>query len=196
MRRSVRGIPRSRGWVVCGLLALACQDSEVAAKVRSLEARLAEGEVRQRKAEGRGAALEARVAALEEADEASVSCDTQGYAFAGTQLGKFMVSCEDLRPFADGYKLVLRIGNPHSATPQGVRLKVRYGARQPAAASEEAAGARQAAWKAALHETVVTLPDDLRPGTWNRVEVVLAGARAEDVGFLGVRMAVNRLSLH
>jgi hypothetical protein len=178
------------------LMGSACKDPALEARVKDLETRLTAAEKKQ--AAGNEAKLlsalidvHLRLAALEEADEARFSCEDKGYAFVSTQIGKFTVSCEDLRPFGDGYKAVLRIGNPHAVTLHGVKLNVRYGKRMPTGPESDLDE-----WRAGLREREVSVPDTLRPATWNRVEVVLAPAKAEDVGFLGVKMTVDRLSLH
>jgi len=176
--------------VACPNPALERKTQELEKKVSELEARQTEIATWKDLVSTSLDGLQFRLLGLENGDEATVDCAQKGYSFARTQLGMLLVKCEDLRPFGDGYRVALRIGNPHAALLLGVNLSVRYGPRPP-----EDPKASWAEWTQSLHEKQLKLPDTLRPGAWNRVEIVLAPAKTGDVGFIGVKVEVDRVSM-
>lgn len=139
--------------------------------------------------------LWARVSALED-EEAAISCSDKGYSFVPTKVGAFLVSCEDIRTYGDGQKLKLLIGNPHFIRLNGFTLHVRWMARVPKSLpGKEWSQSEAEAWQKSHGETDLRSPEILWPGRWNRAEVVLPQARAEDVGFLYLKMSVDQVSL-
>lgn len=183
------------GVAACGVPALEAKAKELEKRIAALEGKLAENEKTMEQVRASLEFLALRVLVLENGEEAALSCTEQGYSFVPTQLGKFMISCDDLKPFGDGYKVTLRVGNPHFVTLNGVKLTVRYGPRMPQAAGSGPQRVAWDEWQHSVREKSVDLNNVLLPAAWNRVDVVLAPAKAEEVGFIGVKMVVDKLTL-
>jgi hypothetical protein len=109
--------------------------------------------------------------------------------------GSFAVSIEDVRPFGDGVRLRMHLGNLSTAAFDGVIVKIQYGAREPKDYGAADWESREKAWKDSLQKKEVTLTDTLRPGHWNPVEITIPGIAVDRLGYLEVRLQTNDISL-
>ncbi len=136
---------------------------------------------------------------LTEITEAPLDPAEPGFASVRTNNGQLVVSCDNVVPFGDGQKVTLRIGNPYAMTFRGLGLTIRYGSRAPRDPAPDSFTLEQSTarekWSKSLRAKDMTLPDVLVPGSWTDVSFVLAPARPEDVGFIGVRISTNEISL-
>ena len=121
---------------------------------------------------------------------------TKGYDFIESPAGRLLVSCTDAKPYLDGQKLTLNVGNPFLMTFSGFTLRVRYGPRPPATPPTAAeALISQPAWEATLKTKDVPFTETLAPGTWTKVELALSPAKAEDLGYVDFKILTNQVSL-
>lgn len=105
--------------------------------------------------------------------------EPNGFARVESNNGTFYIGCEDVQPFLDGFKLILRIGNPYFAAYGAAALHLSWWSGLPSA----------------RHSVQVTLTGKLRPGIWNRVEVRLTPATNDDLKSTFVSLEVNQVSL-
>lgn len=159
--------------------------------------------------------LERRVAALEAAnadlasklskletrvesqatEEAILDPTKKGYALARSNHGRFLMAIDDVAAYADGQKLMLRIGNPYTMTFNGFTLTVSYGPREPEEPSSSDAEALKkyalayGKWYKALGQKELSFPDGLQPGRWNKVTIIVAPAKVEEVGYVAVKIS-------
>jgi hypothetical protein len=103
---------------------------------------------------------------------------SKGFQRIDSDTGSFLVSCEDVTPYLDGYKIRLRIGNLSSATYNGFKLTVKWGRAMPTTVDQADGGTNS------LKEKEMSFTEDLRPGAWNSVEVVLSPAKPDQLKFL------------
>jgi hypothetical protein len=96
-----------------------------------------------------------------------------------------------LNLFLGGYKLILHLGNPSSATYNGFVLKGKWGKNfdytQTSLKYED--------WEKSLNEKTVTYVNDLRPGSWNTVELILSPAKSEELEHVELSMQTDKVSL-
>jgi hypothetical protein len=118
-----------------------------------------------------------------------------GFQRIDTSFGMFAVSFEDVQPFADGIKVTISLGNPSSASFNGVVANLKYGPRQNMQIGDADSSAKYAAWSASLQSKEVTLNEILRPGKWNPVSVILPNIDPKNFGYLEVRLTTSTLSL-
>lgn len=111
---------------------------------------------------------------------------------APSGFGSFAVSVTDVRPFSDGVKVTLALGNMSTATYQGVTVTLKYGSRLP---GDGAKAEDLERWQASLRTKTQTLNTDVRPGSWNRTEIALPGISPSDLGHLEVSLTTNTISL-
>ena len=126
----------------------------------------------------------------------------QAYAVATTNNGPLLVSCEDIKPYGDGQKLTLTIGNPLNMTFNGFSLVVRYGARAPALSPDSTSTSAMLNWMNArkewrnnLKEKKETYSDKLLPGSWNGISLTIAPCKAEELGYLAIEISTNNVGL-
>ena len=78
-----------------------------------------------------------------------------------------LMACEKLEPYLEGHRVVISLMNPYSITFTGVTAKVVYGKET----SEAVKGAG----------VEVSSPQELQPGSWLILNVVLNQTKAEDM---------------
>jgi len=106
--------------------------------------------------------------------------------------GSFLLSVEDAIAYLDGYKIRLNIGNPSAARYDGFKLKVKW-SKGYDFSNFEAVSYLQ--WQKAIREKEVSFTEALQPGTWNRVEMILSPAGADELGYLEVSLDTETVSL-
>jgi hypothetical protein len=126
----------------------------------------------------------------------SISIDTsdKGFQRLDTSLGSFLVSVNDVKPYSNGYKLVLNVGNPYSASFKGITIKAKWGPAFDSKVSESDEKYYEN-WQKSFREKEETMTDELKPGTWNVLTLILSPAKAEDLGLIELSMSVSQTSL-
>jgi hypothetical protein len=101
----------------------------------------------------------------------------QGYSTVRYDLGVMTARLEDIKPYANGSKVSIMLGNPSAARINGLKARVEWGAVDKDGFPRNDTGkARQ-----------VSFPETLSPGTWTKVEVVLDGFPPAELGFVRLR---------
>ncbi|MGO9245812.1 MAG: hypothetical protein ACLPT4_08785 [Verrucomicrobiia bacterium] len=139
--------------------------------------------------------LNTRVGFLEGDLHRTVFLDTTDKAFQriDSDTGSFFISVVEALPYLDGFRVRLSIGNPSSATYHGCKLDLKWARAKPPEASY--AAKENVAWQNSLHYKQVNFTDELKPATWNTVEVVLSPAKSDELAYLEVKMQTDQLSL-
>jgi hypothetical protein len=110
-----------------------------------------------------------------------------------TDLGFFLVSVREADQYLDGYRVLLDVGNPSYATYNGMKITVKwnrsYDWSKYTAESLEA-------WNKAIRNKEITLTDQLRPGAWNKVEVILPSTKGDELGSFVISMDVSSVVLY
>jgi len=119
---------------------------------------------------------------------------SKGFQRLDTNCGTFWVMLDDIEPYPDGYKLVLSIGNPYYAIFSGMKTLTRWGPAFDGNVSEKDVSAYEA-WEKTLKEKEGTVTHALRPGTWNKMTVILAPAKQEDLAYVEFSMTVEQVKL-
>src|SRR5205823_1719781 len=118
----------------------------------------------------------------EEHDTAVFTPASSGYSRIDAPSGTFLVAVTEFKPYANGYRVSLDVGNPSAARYKGAKLNVKWG--KP---FDPKANVTYENWEKSLRQADTTI-QELRPATWNRVSVVLSPAVAEDTGYVQVSM--------
>ena len=118
---------------------------------------------------------------------------SKGFQRLDTNCGTFWIMLDDIEPYPNGYKLVLSIGNPYYAVFSGMKTRARWGSAFDAKASEKDVSAYEA-WEKTLKEKEETVTHELRPGTWNKMTVILAPAKPEDLAYVEFSMTVEQVN--
>lgn len=104
----------------------------------------------------------------------------------------FLVMVEDATPYLDGYRLMLKVGNPSNADFLNVKVKIRWS--KPFEWKNYSDSA-YAAWQKAIHEKEVTINERIRGGAWNRVSIDLTPCKADELGFLEASLKSPTIAL-
>jgi len=131
----------------------------------------------------------------------SISLDPteKGYSRINTSSGFFLIAVRDTKPYLDGYRLSLAVGNPSTVRYDGFKLAVSWQAPIPKQKDEESSeqySKRLDEWSQGGHEKEFTFTETLRPSSWNRISIVISPATAEDLKQLTIdSMETDRVIL-
>jgi hypothetical protein len=114
----------------------------------------------------------------------------KSYQRIDTNLGFFLIACEDVKKHIDGYKLLINIGNPLYLKYNGFKLKVTWGKKY---ISKEITYEK---WKESLREKELNYTDIIYPGAWNKVEMIISPAKPNEIGYLNLSIQVNNVGLY
>jgi hypothetical protein len=113
----------------------------------------------------------------------------EGFQKIETGVGDVYVSLENITPYADGYKVTFTIGNPSAANILNARASLSYGSPFNREVSYEA-------WRAGLKQVEKKIQAPLKPSTWNKVTFVISPAKADETGYLLLKLQATGLSLY
>lgn len=92
-----------------------------------------------------------------------------------TRSGIFLIGITDIKPYLDGYKITLKIGNISSATYEGINIHISMGSKD---------------------FKDIALPTRLRAGAFSRAEIIYRPATTTDLSNgIGVAMSVDQVLL-
>lgn len=117
---------------------------------------------------------------------------SKAYGRLDTATGFFLVSCQDVQPYLDGYKVILHIGNPLGVRFVGFKITARWGPRYTGEDNDYESYAK---WMGGLKARDFAFADVLEAGRWNEVELVLTQTTAQQVGYIQVSLDTNTVSL-
>jgi len=131
-------------------------------------------------------ALEEKVTYLELQQGAGqwihLDCTKPDFGRLLTDIGTFLVSCEDATPHLGGFKLTLSIGNPWAVTYKGLDVTLTWSDNLFDPPDK-------------LHRSTISLTQDFPPGTWTTAQVVIAPASVNQLRTLSVSIEPNEVSL-
>jgi hypothetical protein len=94
------------------------------------------------------------------------------------------------------------IGNPYNMTFDGYTILVRYSRRFPVMAIGNDPEKRKIwlsefrKYQESQKQKEVAMTDKLLPGRWNKTSIVLAPAKPEEIGSIGIKISTNALVLY
>ncbi|CAP40967.1 DUF3251 domain-containing protein [Bordetella petrii] len=112
---------------------------------------------------------------------APLNLTDQSFSTVRTGLGIFLVSVQDVTPFANGVKLKLDVGNPQAMTYAGLKFKLSWKTASNANGPDQTKD--------------IDLPQRFLPGSWNRAELVISPAKADDIANVRVSIDPNQVRL-
>ncbi|WP_157658578.1 DUF3251 domain-containing protein [Burkholderia ubonensis] len=128
---------------------------------------------------------------VEASNSAELDPTSKSYGVAKTNLGNLLISVDNISPYADGYKVRLMVGNPNMVTFVGAKLRVQW-TEKPRWDEKSFDSAK---WNASIQQKDVDIVNNLLPGTWNPIEVVVSPATAAQTGYLAVSATLDKLSM-
>jgi hypothetical protein len=141
--------------------------------------------------------LNERVFVLEinQHNEIYLDLSSKGYRRIDTSSGFFLISLDNVIRYGNGFKLLLRVGNISTATYKGFDFKIKYGkefdkkewGKDPSAYDK---------WEKSLKLKETSFTNELEPGVWNKIDVIIAPATPEELGHITLSMQTNVLSLY
>ncbi len=131
---------------------------------------------------------------------AFIDVNSKNFSTAKSDEGIFLISCQGVEPYLEGYKVHLQVGNPTMLMVNNPKLTIEWGPTfEKSAKSDSDKGIKQtdwlANWKKSLRQTTVTLNESLRPGFWNDVEVIVSPAKADELAHFKVSIQTDSVSL-
>lgn len=181
------------------LLIPACtQDTSLQNKVKELEYKIAVIDNSVTNMESELYLIKTQV----EEQEATIDPSSKGYDVAKSKLGNFLVTFKDIKPYGDGQKISLLIGNPYNITFNGYTIDVRHSLRWPEYPKNPDSEARKR-WSEEFKkftesqkEKQFVMTEKLLPGQWNKATIVIAPAKPEEVGSIRIKIFTNQVMLY
>jgi hypothetical protein len=115
------------------------------------------------------------------------------YQRLDTDNGFLLVSAVQATPYLNGYKIVLKIGNPLSMTFSGFKAKIKW---SKAYDFKQYTQASYAEWEKSVSEKEVSLTNVLEGGAWNTVELVIAPATPDQLEYVTLSVQTNTVRLY
>ena len=192
VRLGSRAKVRAVAWLLCaGASVPACGTPDP--RVAELEKRVTALEMSQAAADQAGFAseielLKARADSTDQilgqfpSTSASFATDQKGFQPISTNFGVFLVALDDVKAYANGYKVTFELGNPQAVNFQGADIEVRWGPKRP----DDFKTLKYGDWLKQFRTSKQSTTRILKAGFWNPVEVVLAPAEAGDIGIIEI----------
>jgi hypothetical protein len=119
-------------------------------------------------------------------DSVTLDLANSAYQRLNTNNGFLLVSAEQAVPYQNGYKIPLKIVNPLSVSYSGLTAKIRWATRYDA---NQFTNDSWAAWQKSIQEKETSFPDVLEKGASKKIELIVAPATAEQLGYL--KLSIN-----
>lgn len=174
--------------IFCALGMHGCTDRATLEKVSTLQKEIGQTKKDLDTIRGRLSSLEIAQLVAEGNTTVNLDVGARTYHRIETNNGSFLLSVIDAKPYANGHKLILHVGNLQSAIYSGFSLKVKWG--RPCCPDND-----YAKWQRSLHEKEPSFTSELRPGHWNRIELILSPATLEELGYVNVGMTTNEVKM-
>jgi hypothetical protein len=110
-------------------------------------------------------------------------------------VGTFAVSVQDVETFADGIRITIHMGNLTSARFTGAKLELQYGPRRSGSFENAAEMKKYSDWFKSLQSKTENVVQELLPGNWNAVRIVLPNIKQEEFGYLSISVDTPQISL-
>jgi hypothetical protein len=119
-------------------------------------------------------------------DSVSLDFTKPEYHRLNTDNGFLLVAAEQAVPYQNGYKISLKIANPLSVTYSGLTARIKWAKSYD---TNQFTPDSYAAWQKSIRQKDVSLPDVLEKGASKKIELTVAPATAEDLGY--VKLSIN-----
>jgi len=119
-------------------------------------------------------------------DSVALDLNHHTYQRLDTDNGFLLVSAEKAVPYQNGYKILLNIANPLSVSYSGFTAKIMWATRYDA---NQFTNDSWAAWQKSIQEKETSIPDVLDKGASKKIELIVAPATAEQLGYL--KLSIN-----
>lgn len=188
-------------WVASFLLASCAPDETLQKKVNELESKInnLDGKIEERHFSVSRSLMDIEDRLLNE--EITFDPVKKGVGYIKSNVGNFFVRCKEIKSYGKGQKITLMIGNPYGIAFKGFTINVRYGMRLPDYLPGDDPE-KSKKWTAEVDKSIKSMKEksfkrteDLLPGKWNKVDIVLAPAKPEDVGRLTIKIFTDAVSL-
>jgi len=119
---------------------------------------------------------------------------TSGFIPISGSCGAFLVSVKNVEPYLEGYRITFKLGNPHFATFSNLRIRAVWG-KQFDQALANSDPKYVETYNAALKRKDFNQADELKPGAWNEIIIVLSPAKQSELGYFAVSLDAENVSL-
>ncbi len=114
---------------------------------------------------------------------------SQKFGVLTTMSGRFFIRLDRIEPLDDGYRVTVAVGNPYEATFIDVKLAIEWNRKMPTDFS------KYKDWFKARRTQEFSQTSELRPGSWTTIPLVLADTKADQLGYLEVKLTTAGVKL-
>jgi hypothetical protein len=165
--------------LILSMLIAGCSKTDSTEKINSLERELAlmKNEVETLK---RNAETQELIETFSKV--AYLTPGSDGYSLLHTDIATLTVTLSDIKPYANGSKVTLILGNTSAATINGLKAKLDWGqVNEKGQPINEQSKSKE-----------IEFQQSLSSSSWNRLEVVLEGVAPSALGFVRIRDVSHR----
>lgn len=112
----------------------------------------------------------------------------KGYASINSTVGTLLIAIDDIKKYANGYKIAILIGNPTLAALDNGSFQVWYGKAYMETENHTE-------WEKSLKTSTIAVNKDILSGFLNKVSIVLSPAKEEDLGYIRLAFSVQHVFL-
>jgi hypothetical protein len=105
-----------------------------------------------------------------------------------SRTGPLLVSLTNVEPYLDGFKVILKIGNPLAIEYKGFKMKANYSPRQRS-------GEKWMDWYNKRKAKEFSFSQSLYPGQWNIIELIFPDTKPDAFGWISLSLETDRISL-
>jgi hypothetical protein len=111
--------------------------------------------------------------------------------------GLFVLSIKDVEKYLDGVKVKLHVGNLTTARFYGGMFIVEWNTHFPSLNEGEAVEylSKLNEWRESLIKKEISFTDELIPGKWTSIEIILPGIPLEKFGHISLELKTDRFAL-
>jgi hypothetical protein len=114
---------------------------------------------------------------------------SQKFGVLTTMSGRFFIRLDQIEPLGDGYRITLAVGNPYEATFIGLKVGLDWNRKMPSDFS------KYREWLKGRRSLEVNEGPELRAGSWTTIPLVLHDTKADQLGYLEVKLSTSGVKL-
>lgn len=111
----------------------------------------------------------------------------------------FCVSIAEVQPYLEGFKVIFELGNPFSSSFVNPKITIKWGLGplkyyQENKSEENSILDLLDSWEKSLYQKKTTILKELKPGIWNRFEVIVSPAKLHEIEYVEFSFDISTVS--
>ena len=126
---------------------------------------------------------------------ATFDTTSEGFQQVDSDISPFLISIHDVKPYGDGTRLTIRIGNVAAADFSGVSLNLQYGRKAPESEDGSLDFEELAKPYYATKDKEHKVLERIKASSWNPTTVTLPGVKPDELGYITIAIQASQVFL-